>query len=289
MMTWLAKHRKIFLSAGMLVCLTAIIFTANPNFRPTLLHHAMAYTVVPLQRGATAATGWVRGKFTVLLEMNRLQQENMELREQIGRLSQENRRLRLADEENAALSALLNISQRYAPLPTEGAVIVGKDTNDWYSSFTIDKGSNHGLKRNMAVLGDFGLLGRVETVYPGSAYVITLIDHRFAVAVKNVRTEDIGVLKGDVRLMRQGLCRMEYISGAEAQIMPGDEIVTSAHGSMFPPGILVGNVLSVEPNPDGLTMYAVVQPAATINRIETVLVVTGQLDGGGEEPATPGE
>jgi rod shape-determining protein MreC len=273
-MEWLARHRKLFLSAGMLTCLAAIILTANPNFKPTIAEKAIAYTVVPLQSGVRSFTNWMSVRFSGFADTARLWEENIELREQIGWLTQENRRLRLADEENKELSALLKIAQRYAELPTEGAGIIGHDPNNWNDSFSINKGGNHGLRRNMAVLGDFGLLGRIEEVYPNYSKMITLIDHRFAVAVKNSRTEDIGVLKGDVRLMQRGLTRMDYISGAEAQIMPGDEIVTSAHGSLFPPGILVGTVLSVEPNPDGLTMFAIVQPAATLSRIETVLVVT---------------
>jgi rod shape-determining protein MreC len=143
----------------------------------------------------------------------------------------------------------------------------------------------------MAILGDFGLLGKVQEVYPNFSKVITLIDHRFAVAVKNVRTEDLGVLKGDVRLMQQGLTRVDYIN-ATAQIMPGDEIVTGPHSSIFPPGILVGTVISVEPNPDGLTRFAIVQPAATIDRIENVLVVNrlfGDEDAVIDEPWFLGE
>ncbi len=90
------------------------------------------------------------------------------------------------------------------------------------------------------------------------------------------------MLKGDVRLMQQGLCRMEYIH-ADAQILPGDEIITSTHSSLFPPGVLVGTVLRIEPNPDGLTKYAVIQPAAQIDNVETVLVVTELY---GDEEAT---
>jgi rod shape-determining protein MreC len=271
-MEWLSRHKRFFLISGMVICLTAIIFTANPHFRPTLFEKVMGYTVVPLQQGASGVSGWFGNRVGAVRNTNRLLDENARLREQIGQLTQENRRLMFADEENKELSALLNIAQKYAELPTEGATIIGKDPNDWYNSFNINKGTNHGLSRNMAVIGDFGLVGVIREVYPNYAKVITIIDSRCSVAVKNTRTEDIGMLKGDVRLMQQGLCRVDYIN-ASAQILPGDEIVTSAHSSIFPPGIIVGTVISVDPNPDGLTMYAIVQPAASIDRIENVLVV----------------
>ena len=274
------------MSAGLVLCLAAIILTVNPGFRPTIVAKTMSYVVVPLQRGAAAVTGWVSGRVSVLVEMGRLREENAELREQNGRLSQENRRLLLAEEENKELSALLGISRKYAALPMVGAGIIGKDPNDWYNSFSINKGENDGLQNNMAVLGDFGLIGRIQEVHSTYAKIITIIDHRFSVAVEITRTEDLGVLKGAVELMQQGLCRVEYII-ATAQIMVGDEIVTGSHSSMFPPGILVGKVQSVEPNPDGLTKYAIVEPAATINRIENVLVVTqifGEENAATDEP-----
>jgi rod shape-determining protein MreC len=285
-MEWLSRHKRLFLSFGMVICLAAIIITANPNFRPTAAEKAMSYIVIPLKNGVSTVTGWIGGVFSSFGDTRRLQLENNELREQIGRLAQENRRLRFADDENKELSALLEIAQKYAELPTTGASIIGKAPNDWFNSFSINKGYNDGLQRNMAILGDFGLLGRIAEVYPNHSTVITIIDHRFAVAVKNIRTEDLGVVKGDMKLMQQGLVRMEYIDGGSAQIMAGDEIVTSAHSSMFPPGILVGEVIDLEPNPDGLTMNAIVRPAVTINRIENVLVVTQVY---GDENATTDE
>lgn len=272
-MEFLTKYKRIFLLAGMAVCVTAIILTLRPGFRPTFVGKALGFVITPLQQGATAVTRRVGGFFSMLSEMSRLQAENAALKDQISLLTIDNQRLRLADEENKKLSALLEIGQKYADLPKTGAEIIGKDPNDWYDSFHIDKGTLHGLTRNMAVLGDGGLVGVIRECYPNYAKVITLIDSRCSVAVKNVRTEDIGILKGDVKLMPQGLCRMEYIN-ADAQIMPGDEIVTSAHSAHYPPGILVGTVLRVEPNLNGLTKYAIIQPAANIDRVETVWVVT---------------
>jgi rod shape-determining protein MreC len=281
-MDWLSRHKRLFLLFGMAFCVAAIIFTVNPGFRPLLLEKVMAYMVVPMQRGTMAATNWFGAKINAFRETNRLVAENAVLREQIGLLTQENRRLHFADEENKELNALLNISRKYAELPTEGASIIGKDPNDWYNSFFIGKGSNDGMSRNMAVLGDHGLIGVIREVHPAYSKVITIIDSRCSVAVKNTRTDDIGVLKGDVRLMQQGLCRVDYIY-AGAQILPGDEIVTSSHSSIFPAGIMVGTVLTVDPNPDGLTKFAIVQPAARINRIENVLVVNKLY---GDEDAT---
>ena len=272
-MEFFKKHNRLFLALGMLICAAAIVWTLRPVYRPTFIEKALGYVVAPLQKGATAVTQGVGGFFSSFADAGRRNAENAELKEQVNRLTIENRRLRLADEENKKLSELVRIAQKYAELPLTGAEIIGKDPNDWYDSFHIDKGTLDGLTKNMAVLGGGGLVGVVREVYPNYAKVVSVIDHRFSAAVKNMRTEDIGIIKGDFRLMPQGLCRMDYID-AGAQVLEGDEIYTSNLSSFFPPGVFVGTVLQVGPNLDGMTQYAIIQPAANVKRIETVLVVT---------------
>jgi rod shape-determining protein MreC len=271
----------------MLICVTGIIFTVNPSIRPSFIENALSYTVVPIQRGITAAGRFVTDKFSGFSDTVKLVDENKRLREEINRLRTDNQRLDLLDEHNKRLSALLAVAQKYEELQTRGADIIGKDPTDWYDSFHINLGGGEGITRNMAVLGDGGgLVGVVKEVYQNHSKVVSIIDSRCSVAVSCVRTGDNCVLKGDTRLMQQGLCRMEYIH-ADAQILPGDEIITSSLSNYYPPGVLVGIVQRVESNADGLTKYAIVKPAAQIDDIETVLVVTklyGDENAANDEP-----
>lgn len=285
-MVFLNKYKRYFLLAGMAVCVVAIILTLRPGFKPTFVGKALSYVIGPLQRGATAAANWVGGKVRTFTEMEQLRAENETLRAQVGLLTIDNQRLQLADADNERLSALLEIDQMYAELPTMGARVVAKNPNDWFDSYHINRGTDDGLSRNMAVLGIGGLLGEIRAVYPTYSEVITIIDRRCAVAVQTVRTEDTGMLKGDMKLMSQGLCRMDYIN-AEAQIMPGDEVITSAYSTHFPPGILVGTVLRIEPDANGLTKHAIIQPAVQIKNVDVVSVVNqlyGDEDAVEEQP-----
>jgi len=211
--------------------------------------------------------------------MDAMQAENIRLRQENDLLLIENQRLQLAGEENQHLADLLYLRQRYAELPVVGATIIGWDPADWYVSFTIDRGSNHGLTRNMSVLGGGGLVGVVHTVMPTSAQVTAITDDRFRVAVQSTRTGDTGIMTGDSTLMRDGLIRMDYISDM-ANIMMGDVLITSSEISyIFPPAIRVGTVLEVHPSPDRLAQFAIVQPfAQDIRNMEHVLVVTQLFD-----------
>jgi len=154
-----------------------------------------------------------------------------------------------------------------------GARIIGQDPSDRYRSYHIDRGTNDGVQMSMAIIADGGLAGVVRTVNPNRSQFVSVLDSRFAAFVVSPRTEDTGTARGDTRLMSQGLLRMDHIE-ATAQIIPGDEILTSSSSSIFPAGLLLGEVVSVHTNPDGLTRYAIIKPAADLSDLEMVLIIS---------------
>lgn len=282
MVGFFERHKRLFLLSGILMCILAIIITISPTMAPTIAQRGLASIVAPMQRGLSASIGWAQGHFSALANNQRLVQENNELQEQLNNLLIENQRLRLAGDENAELNALLDINQRYADLATRGARVIARTPNDWYHRFFVDRGTRDGIEVNMPVLGDGGLLGVVRQALPRSSQFVSVIDSDFSAAVMSVRTGDIGEIRGDIILMQQGLTRMDRIE-AGAQIMPGDMIQTSIHSSIFPPGILVGTVVSVHPNPDGHTRHAIISPVANLDNIGIVSIVTEVLS---ETPTT---
>ncbi|MCL1988096.1 MAG: rod shape-determining protein MreC [Firmicutes bacterium] len=275
-MELLYKYKRAFLLVGMGICVVAMIITLNPDYRPGVLARSLAMVITPLQSGATAATNWVTSRFSLLWEMDALQQENILLREQIGWLEIENQRLQLAGEENRHLLELVDIRERYAELPTIGARIISHDHSGWYSSFSIDRGTRDGIEPNMVVLGPGGLVGVINQAFTTHSQVFSIIDDRTIVAVQSVRTQDEGMVRGDSTLMGNGLIRMDHISYT-AQIMAGDELITSTLSALFPPGIRVGTVVDIQPTSDGLAQFAIVSPAANVMQLESVLVVTQSL------------
>jgi len=277
MIELLERHRRIFLLTGIGICILAIVLTISPTTGTNVFGRSLAYIVTPMQRGLSTGIAWVQGQFAVMGNNQQLLQSYQALQEQHSNLLIELYRLQLAGEENAMLSALLDINQRYGHLPTMGARVIGQNPNDWYHRFFLDRGTNDGITHNMAVLASGGLAGVIRQAHSDRSQFASIIDSETSVAVMTRRTGDIGVTSGNVRLMQQGLLRMDNIA-ATAQIMPGDEIVTGTHSVIFPPGILVGTVESVHPNPDGHTRHAIIRPAANINNIEVVSIVTKVVD-----------
>lgn len=129
----------------------------------------------------------------------------------------------------------------------------------------------------MAVVNAGGLVGRVVDASSTYSNVYSILDSRSSVSAKSLRTGDLGVVTGDHELMKQGLCKMEYID-SEAEIMEGDEIITSGLSDYYPAGISIGYVTEVHQDQNGLTKYAVIEPKVDFKHLDTVLVVTETVD-----------
>ena len=272
MVEFFERHKRIFLLSGIALCILAIVLTIRPTIAPTFAQRGISLVITPMQRASSATISWVQGHFSAISNNQQLLAENSRLQEEINDLLIENHRLRIAGEENADLTALLDINQRYADLETLGARVIGANPNDWYHRFFLDRGTSHGVYVNMPVLGSGGLLGVIRQAMDTRSQFVSVIDSDFSASVMSVRTGDIGMISGDIVLMQQGLMRMDRIE-AVAQIMPGDQIQTSIHSSIFPPGILVGTVVSVHPNPDGHTRHAIISPVADLDNISVVSIV----------------
>jgi rod shape-determining protein MreC len=279
-MELLEKHRRAFLLSGIGICLIAIILTVSPNVASNILSSGLSYIVTPIQRGLNSSVSWVQGHFSALTNNQQLITINRELEAEINRLEFELNRLSRAAEENEKLNAALNMHQRYAHLPTMGARVIGNDPSAWHRSFHIDRGSSDGITPNMAVIAGGGLAGLIRYVTPSRATFVSILDNRFAAAVINPRTEETGIAAGDTTLMQQGLLQINHLD-VTTQILPGDELLTSPTSSIFPAGLLLGEVISIHTTPDGLARYALVRPAASISDLEMVLVIS-EVFGDGE-------
>ena len=186
--------------------------------------------------------------------------------------------------ENQRLSELLKISQKYADYHTTGTQIIAKDPGNWYDVFLINKGRDDGLEANMVLTSSNGLVGKI--IESGDTYskALSILDSRSSVPAMSQRTEDLGVVKGEYSLMNSGLCRMEYID-SEAEIMEGDEIVTSHLSDVYPPGIAIGRVKEIRTEANGLTKYAIIEPYVDFKHLDTLLVIGDILQQNTQEEA----
>ncbi|MCL2351265.1 MAG: rod shape-determining protein MreC [Firmicutes bacterium] len=272
-MSFIHRHKRFFIALMSFLCLAAIAVTALGKARPTVLRTALGFVVSPLQTGVTRAANWTRSKVDFFVNMSNLQSENDALKAENAALKDENTRLSLAMQENTEYAKLYELDQKYADYPKTGAEIIAKDPSDWVDAYTVNKGMSSGLAQNMAVLSDGGLFGVVTDCGAGTSTVMTILDDRSSVSAMCARTGDQGFVRGDRELMNDGLCQMVYIN-VNAQLIVGDEIVTSSMSSVYPKGITIGTVTEITDDPNGLTKTAIITPAATFRRLDKVLIIT---------------
>ncbi len=176
------------------------------------------------------------------------------------------------EEENNQLRALLGEYETRATMNPILARVIASETGNYFSTFSINKGSIDGVDTQMAVITAQGLIGYVYEVYPTTSKVITIIDDQASLAALIESSRDQGAIKGTLGSTGEPICRMYYLS-ADSVPRPGDRVITSGVGVSFPKGLLIGYVRESTRAIEDNKHYIVVEPAADFEHVENVLVL----------------
>lgn len=170
-------------------------------------------------------------------------------------------------KENERLRKLLNFKKEL-PLKTIPARVMARDLVPWRKTILIDRGSNQGIRKRMALVNAEGLVGRVVEVAPWSARAILLLDPEARVSVLFQESRDAALAEGD----GSSWLRVTHID-REASVKVGDRVVSSGLGGVYPKGIPVGRVEMVGTEKDGLELFALVRPSVNFSKLEELLCV----------------
>jgi rod shape-determining protein MreC len=174
-------------------------------------------------------------------------------------------------EENTRLRRLLGLRDRL-PLATVAGEVIGREAGGWVRSLTVNRGRSDGIAQQTPVIMPDGLVGRVFQVHRGAALIQLLNDPASTVGAVVQRTRTAGLVEGDAG----GAVRFKFMARDGASVAPGDLVVTSGLGTLFPKGLPVGRVVKIEDKGSALFHFAVLAPAVDFSRVEEVLLVTGQ-------------
>ncbi len=227
----------------------------------------------PVRTAASAVAHWGEGVYNYVVNYDDLYQELDDLHTQVAEMEEQVRQAQDALRENEELRELLNLQEKRRDFTFASARVTAPETSNWHSTLTISKGSSSGVEAGDCVINARGeLVGVVSTVGTNSAEVATLIDLDTDIGGMVARTYSAGVLEGDFALMEQGKLRLNYLPDG-AQLIAGDEVLTSGRGGVYPSGLVVGQVEGVFDDPSGATRYAVVNPAADLDSLFQVFVI----------------
>lgn len=259
----------------MLTCLCVVVMALSlgTDIFNKPLNTAVGYVVVPFQQGISKLGGWMHDRGEELEQVRVLLEENANLKEQVDELVVENTRLQQEKAELNRLRELYKLDSQYDDYEKVGARIISRDTGNWYSSFTIDKGEKDGLAVDMNVIADGGLVGRIMSIGPNWAKVTSIIANNSNVSCKTLSTSDQMIVTGDLESMKENLIRFRLLVDSEDAVKQGDKVVTSHISDKYLPDILVGYIYSMETDSNNLTKSGYISPAVDFEHLEEVLVI----------------
>lgn len=224
----------------------------------------------PVSAAGEFVTRPVRGLFSWASDLGVSRSQLEQLRSQNESLRTRVAQLEEARQENIRLRALLKLAKS-GGVQSKAARVIGRPTNSWEGIITIDLGSKDGITVGMPVVGPRGLLGQTVEVASGSARVRLITDQRSGVAAMVQRNRAVGILKGTI----EGRLDLDFIS-RETTVKPGDVVITSGLGGVYPKGIVIGEVAEVDKASNTLYQSIRVEPSGDISGLEEVLVLIGE-------------
>lgn len=225
-------------------------------------------------RVQTGASGIWRNYFY----LRGVRQQNRDLQQQIEQMQIADARLRQDAEQAHRLQALLSFKEQYIN-KTVAAQVIGTSGSEQSRVVTIDKGSDEGIKADMAVITPNGIVGKVLRADGSTSQVLIINDQNSGVGTILEQSRLQGVLKG----RPSGELVLDKIM-SEEEVKQGDRVLTSGGDQIFPKGLTVGTVARVIRGTEFLQV--VVQPSASLNHLEEVLVITRKEE---HEPASLAE
>lgn len=224
-----------------------------------------------VQSPVATLTSAVSDYFSSIATLRSAQDENAQLKQRIQELEVE---LKAKDDlaaENARLTRLLDLKERSRHRVLT-ARIIGRDPSVWFDSIIINRGSLDGVKLNMPVVTDGGLLGRISAVGPLTAQVDLLTRARSGVGGVVGEVGNSGALGVLIGSGKSELLEMRYVSGT-VEVTPGQIVYTSGQDGIYPPGLKIGEIVEVESGSATTPHKILVRPTAGLESVQEVGVL----------------
>ena len=237
------------------------------------LTSALEVLATPFRAASSAVTNWTQEQYDRAFQYAELAAENEFLRQRVAQLERDAIAGQDAQRENERMKDLLGLAEERPELQYRDAAVVRRASSNWTADLTIDRGTLGGVEVNDCVIDQYGhLIGVVTEASPNSSRVTTILDPTLELGGRVARTDEDAVLEGDFTLMQEGLLRLSFVS-EEAKLVTGDQVTTSGLGGVYPRGLVVGSVRTLEVEKDGVSRYAKVEPAADIDGVQYVYVI----------------
>ncbi len=282
MFDWIKRHRLSFAIAVVLVGTLVLLFQArqaSDGSRIQSIAQTVTYPIQIVFHHLFSVTSEVANSYLYLVQ---LQKENKELRQQISSLQEEVNQYIEESIQYHRLKVQLEFAEQN-PNRKIFTEVIGESIDNFHQTLQINRGSIHGIQRNFAVILKEGVVGRIQTVSPFQSTVQLILDRRMRFPAIIQRTRAKGLVYGT----HEGLeLRRIHL---RADIKEGDRIVTNGLSALFPKGLLVGIVTSIESEEHELFQTAKIRPVVDFDKIEGAFVVLEHVEPPPPPPTIPNQ
>lgn len=276
-----SKYLLMILSG---VCIVTIFTSLVLNISGGPLNAVAGYVFVPMQEGINNVGSWFSAKANDFKTLGEVLAENKELKSQIDDLTSQINKTKLEQYELDNYRELLELDNQYADFDKIAAHVIAMDGTNWFSTFTIDKGSKQGIAKGMNVIAGSGLVGIVTDVGPNYSKVRSIIDDSSNVSAMVLTTKDNFNVSGSLMNMNKDkVLPFSELRDENDKVQQGDPVVTSYASDQYQQGLLIGYIYSVEDNANNLTKSGYITPVVDFQHLQDVLVITEIKNTGKED------
>lgn len=279
---------KLFKNKFFIVCLSVatavavLMSTFSLMGYRALVRNVLGTVATPFRVVGNLFCGAVEGFGKQFRSVSALEKKNSELEEENRALREQIERAERLEAENERLREFLGMKSEYPTFTLEEGTVIGREGENHLTLLTLNRGSIHGIRVNMAVITKDGIVGCVSEVGLTWCKVSTLLEDARSVGVLAPRSGASGILVGEYAYRENGTCKLTFLDGdaRNADVAVGDSVETSGTGSVYPAGLRVGQVTELRADAATRSLIATVKPAVDFSDLEYVMIVTGYKEKG---------
>ena len=264
---------KIKIILVVVVLLAAALTVLSNVTGQTVPDMVVQAALAPFRAAGNALTKQAEQYYSYMFRYEALAAENEQLKAQIAQMEDVARQADAVSRENARLRNQLDFLSTHESYKTVDAYIIAWSSTDWTNTFTINRGTNAGIEENLCVITANGeVVGLVTEAGPNYAIVKTVLDSTLEISATITSSGYNGMVSGGYIDGHETFLKMEYLPSS-AVIRNKDQVVTSG-STVYPKGLILGNVVDAGFEETGVAKFAVLDPAADISSMEQVFVIT---------------
>ena len=270
------KH--YFTNRVKIILLVAVLLAAGVGILSNLTDLSLPNMLVkgvltPLRTGVTNLTVQAEKIYSYIFQYESLLTENEELKQKLAELENDARRAQALERENERLRESLGLVTSREDFKLVDGYIISRSSGDWSNTFTINTGSNSGVRVGMCVItAQEEVVGVVSEVGLNYAVVKSVLDPSLEISANIASSGYNGMVKGGYASGHNDMLRMDYLPSS-AVIRNNDQVVTSG-STVYPRNLILGYVVDAGFDDVGVAKYALSRPAADVGKLEQVFVVT---------------